>query len=270
MAKQILFVDTLVSTVTSVSTENTNYPKENLLVPESPFEPWKTTVNNSDQYAIFDFGAPTTITGVAVFNPNYTNYLVQGSDSSTFATVPVDSGTITMIQDPDRLRYNNYQNPQSYGTPFAHRYLRIYIPAQATTDSTSIFKTGGVSFSTGDTELIFNPNLGFNITVTRPVNSIQKAGGGAPETRVRGERYASISFNTRRYANKVLQIEEIASKIISIDEGDTVVFFDNGEWQTYPTDSPFVYCAKRVGAPSKSFNTNKIIEVTGINFVENI
>lgn len=268
MPKQILFVDTIVSTVTSVSSENSNYPKENLIVPESPYDYWKTTANNTDQWSVLDLGAPTTITGVALFNTNYTNYLVQGSDSSTFASVPVDSGTITMIQDPERLRYNNFQNPQTYGTPFYNRYLRIFIPAQATTDSSSIFKTGGVSLSSGVNELIFNPDIGFNVTITRNANQITKAGGGAPEVRIRGERYASIAFSTRRYATSIPQMEEIAAKLISIDEGDTVVFYDNGEWQTYPTNSPYLYCCKRVGTPTKSHNSAKIVDISGINFIE--
>lgn len=266
MAKMILYRDFYTYTVDSQSSESSTEPASNVLLPEKQFRYWKTT-GTGDSWIILDLGSAQVVTSVALINVNYTSYRVEGDTTNSFSSPPVNSGAITIVQDTERKRYYSHTTPQSYSPAFNHRYLRIFIPTQSTTDSDTVFKTGGIVVKTGTTELFFNPDVGLSVSLSRSSDNINLR-SGVPEIRNVGERIATLNFSTRRDMRVEAQFDEVAERFISIDEGESVLFFDNGNFLSKSTNSPFVYVMKRTGNISRVLDEYPMGTYTGITFIE--
>lgn len=138
-------------------------PVENLLTPERPMFPWRTTAAG-DQYVVIDFQEPIVITGIWLVNANFTQVLVQGNtvDDWTWSIAPL-SYTLTTARSPWNFRYQLAAQIAN----FLYRYMRIFIPAQSPTDGTSAYLLGGIY--TGQLErLPQNPLFDIQFTSVHP------------------------------------------------------------------------------------------------------
>ena len=266
MANMIMFRDFFNYTINSESSEQTNFPSDNLLLPNKQRRYWKTT-GVGNEYVIIDLGSAQTVTGVALINANYDTFVIEGDTTTSFSSPPVTSGTLDTIYDPIRGRYYAYTNPSDYS--FNHRYLRLYIPAQTPNDGDTVFKTGGLVIKTGTTEILMNPNYGLTIAINRS-SDINNLRSGGVETRNIGERLATMSFTMTRDQRVEADIDEMGNLFSTIDETEDLLVCDNGNFLSKSPDTPFIYVFRRSGGVTFNLSRYPLLEITTLTFLEQI
>ncbi len=263
----ILFRDFLFYSINSVSSEQSTFPSTNLLIPEKQRRYWKTN-DTTDAFVIIDLGSAQQVTGIALLNVNYNTYKIQGDTTASFASPAVDSGTITTAIDPQRKRYYSFTEPQGYSPAFNYRYLRLFIPTQATTDGDTVFKTGGLVLKTGTTKVTINPDYGMGITMHEP-NDKTEMRSGATEVRGINTRFATWQCSFTHDSRTEAQIDEVGNLLYSIDESESLIFCDNGNFLSKTAITPYVYILRRVGDASGSYSQYPIF-TTSVTLKEQI
>ena len=137
-------------TITSVTTEATNYPSSRLtqVLPHPIIRRWRST-NTSQQNIICDLGSSKSVAGVALFGANFRRYtLAHSADNSSYT--PVTGTEPDIGQDGIDGYYKVFMQ-----TAFTNRYLRVKVNAASNNiiyDSASYFTLGAVViFSTINT-----------------------------------------------------------------------------------------------------------------------
>lgn len=263
MANFILSPDFFDYTILSQSSEDLSYPASNLKIYAKQNRWWKTTVA-TDSEVVLDFGAPLNVKGVGVINPNYASCKIQFNSTSSFTSPAVDSGTLTVRKDEERKRYYLFHAPVAN-----YRYMRLFIPAQTPVDGDSVFSTGALVVLTGTPELLLGPGQNVSVTVTRASIKNDLLGGGREVTNT-GERRAILRLSFDRDVRVEAEADELAQKIMSIDETTHVLIADVGNFLSKGANSPFVYVATRDGDATKQLSNYSLMEVNDVIFREEI
>lgn len=125
----------------------------NLKDKEHPKRAWRSTAT-TEQEIVIDLLAQRENPEVHVEVANFTQIRFIGSDDgATFDGF--DSGLISIERDEKQGVYR-YGGPL---TGFDHRYVKVVVPNQATTDGASYFSLGTLSFLASTTLLASNPNI---------------------------------------------------------------------------------------------------------------
>lgn len=125
--------------LTATPAAQTGWPATNVLYPQQPFVPWKTTSTAQNDLTV-DFIIPRPFDLFMAVDVNYTTvHLFLDSDPGYPS--PYAPGPLTVTRNPWNRRYTLV-----YLFPSTHtdRYLRYRIPTQATTDGLTYFRTGGL------------------------------------------------------------------------------------------------------------------------------
>ena len=121
--------------IVSVTTEDVDYPKENILTIDLTTLSWRTTTTGSQGEMVLDFGSILTQPlDLILWNVNVNTMVVKAHPTNSFGTPDFDSGSLTSIFDMD---LNIYKQRVTIVNDF--RFIKIEIPVQTPIDNTDDF-----------------------------------------------------------------------------------------------------------------------------------
>lgn len=243
MGEMILARNLLTYTIDSFSSEDANWPASNLLIFDKRIRFWKTT-STSDSYVIIDLGAAKALKAVGVIDVNYSSCKIQGHTSNNFTTPDFDSGLVTIAQEKLTHLYRLHFIAL---TGFNYRYLRLFIPTQATTDGTSVFRTGVLATSVDSAEFLYGGYNGLNMRRNQAI-SVRDMHGGGQEKAINGSPYGSISFDMRRL-RKSAEFTQITDQLVSIGETELIMFSPADELIEDTNSGQYVFIMRRETPP---------------------
>jgi len=128
--------------IVSVTTEDLDYPKENVLTIDLTTFSWRTTTTGSQGEMVLDFGSILTQPlDLILWNVNVNTMVVKAHPTNSFGTPDFDSGSLTSIFDMD---LNIYKQRVTIVNDF--RFVKIEIPVQTPIDSSDAFFEIGCVF----------------------------------------------------------------------------------------------------------------------------
>lgn len=217
----------------AISSENGKFVKGNLKEYDR-LKSWRST-NTSENTIDVDLKTQENAPEIGFFNVNFTSVQILGGDSVGSYT-GYDSGTVTISQDPRDKMYR-------LGKPltgFNHRYLRVVIPNQSTTDGKSYFEISSLVLISASNISKFVNNPRFNLpyevrggerVVTLPRNRIEAT---------KLVKFAPMQFEITENAKKDSGDTELIYTMFSF--ASDLVYFDfniTGEsWRKYLVRNP--------------------------------
>jgi hypothetical protein len=163
----------LIYTVVSVSSENADFPKENIAKNTEPTLTSRTTTVGSDQWWVIDFGSAKAVDAFFLDKVNFSTVKIQGNATDVWTGPSFDSGILTVGRD---FRHNRYKILFVTST-FNLRFARIFVPAQTPIDGASYFEIGGLSCSDDYVELNENFQLPASYSQDEPSKTITYESG---------------------------------------------------------------------------------------------
>lgn len=123
-------------------TQDSAYPIANVLRPQAPMLPWRTTAT-TQQTIVFNLGSAKQVTVASLFNINYVTYRWQANATDAWGAPTYDSGDLTATQQDLNTRYQT-----AFELDRTFQFWRLVIQAQAPVDGAAFFATGGVWLGT--------------------------------------------------------------------------------------------------------------------------
>src|SRR4030042_2463084 len=143
----------LTGAMITVSSEDSNYPKANMLDLAHLRRHYRSLVI-TETTIVIDFSSAKAIKAVLLNDVNFTNVYIQGNDTDVW-TSPSFSQQFTISEDKRVQRYKLY----TALTGFNYQYMRIKITAQTPTDGLSVFRIGTLVVTETILELSRNPSI---------------------------------------------------------------------------------------------------------------
>jgi hypothetical protein len=163
----------LTYTVVSVSSENPDFPKENIAKITEPTLTSRTTSVGSDQWWVIDFGSAKAVDAFFLDKVNFATVKIQGNATDDWGGPSFDSGLLTVERD---FRHDRYKIIFVTST-FNLRFARILVPTQTPVDGASYFEIGGLSCSDNYVELNENFQLPASYSQDEPSKVITYESG---------------------------------------------------------------------------------------------
>lgn len=232
-------------TIEDVSTEDSNWLAANLLLFEKRVRYWKTT-GTGDSYVVIDLGSAQALKGVGAIDCNYASCKIQGNASDSWGSPSFDTDTVSISQDKLTGLYRLHLDTTDL-SGFNYRYLRLFIPTQATTDNDSVFRTGVLAVSVDSDEYVLTVDAS-GITMRRnQAISLATLHGGGEEKNINGAPYASMSFDIGRLRNA----SEFAliERLLAIGETELVMFSPDDEMIEDTNNGQYVFIMRKETPP---------------------
>lgn len=123
--------------VLNTTTEDVDYPSDNLKINTSSTESYRTT-NTSASVVDLDLGTAIQNPTILIYKCNFIDFDIYGDDDSAFGSIDFTLQDLTTEYDPEMFIYKKAVTLTGCNT----RYIRLNIHAQQTTDGGNYFEIG--------------------------------------------------------------------------------------------------------------------------------
>jgi hypothetical protein len=209
----------LTASMLTVSSEDANYPKANMLDLGHLRKHYRSTVI-TEVTIVIDFSTAKAVKLVFLNDVNFTNVYIQGNTTDTWTSPPF-SQQFTISQDKRVQRYKLC----AVLTGFNYRYMRIRIPGQTPTDGLSAFRIGTLFVTETTLELSRNPTPPYEYGAPKAKPQIIEFLSGTVEKVGRSDLKiweGSFGFNSYERDD-----EDELWTLDAIDEDYYLIFYEN-------------------------------------------
>jgi len=236
----------------SASTADTEFPVTNLYDYEHALRQWRSTTIGSDQWVKAYTGASAiTLKGIMISDVNFTSILVQINTTDSW---PGTSVAYTVTMDQRTGRYKIYVSFNSVSV----KYIRISIPAQATTDGLSYFRMGTLVVLNSVFEFTENPTFPYAFTADEKMITNDFESGGYEDVNL-GPLLWEGNFG---FAVHERSLESEINIFNRMYKSANLVFFENY------TDPALCYICRRRTPIQVSWDSTNINSIQTMTFKE--
>jgi len=244
----------LTPSMLTVSSEDANYPKANMLDLGHLRRHYRSTVI-TEVTIVIDFSTAKAIKLVFLNDVNFTNVYIQGNTTNTWTSPPF-SQQFTISKDARTNRYKLC----AILMDFNYQYMRIRIMGQTPTDGLSVFRIGTLFATEAILELSRNPSHPYEYQAPKAKPQIIQFLSGTVEKVGRGDiKIWEGSFGFNLYERSK---EDEIWTLDAIDEDDYLVFYEN------LGDTSKGYLCQRDGSVRISWNRPNNMNIATLIFRE--
>jgi len=243
----------LIASMLTLSSEDTNYGKANML-DLSHLKRHSRTLVQTEVTIVINFAVAKAVKSVLLNDVNFTSVTIQGNATDSWGS-PSFTQNFVITKDERVQRYKLY----AALTAFNYKYMRIKIPVQTPTDL-SVFRIGTIVCTLNTLTFTRNPDFPYDYEASYPKPLEVEFLCGSKEQVSQGENKIWIG-NFAFMLNEKINEPELWTLDI-LKPTDYMVFFENG------TDLSKCYLCKKNSALRISWDNPKRIKTNGYELIE--